>query len=69
LSCIIYVLQRCDPSAGYDGIKADVWSAGVLLYVALVARFPFDSEDDGEPGDYDVLAYNVWKKQVIRAFG
>ena len=54
-------IQRSGRNTGYDGAKADVWSAGVLLYVTLTAQFPFDS---GEAENYDQLTYNVWHKQV-----
>ncbi|CAL6066383.1 Kinase [Hexamita inflata] len=33
------VLKRRD----YDGQKADVWSTGILLYLMLLRRYPFDA--------------------------
>jgi hypothetical protein len=33
---------RGDTSAGYDGAKADVWSAGALLSELLLKRLPYD---------------------------
>lgn len=33
------VLKRRD----YDGQKADVWSSGILLYLMLLRRYPFDA--------------------------
>ena len=31
---------------GYDGKLADVWSAGVMLYTMLFARYPFERPED-----------------------
>jgi serine/threonine-protein kinase SRK2 len=31
---------------GYDGKQADVWSAGVMLYTMLFARYPFERPED-----------------------
>lgn len=33
-------------STGYDGKVADVWSAGVMLYTMLYARYPFERPED-----------------------
>ena len=35
----------------YSGQKADTWSCGVLLYVLLFHRYPFERPDDPAGGD------------------
>ncbi|KAA8494516.1 CBL-interacting protein kinase 23 [Porphyridium purpureum] len=32
-------------TTGYNGEKVDAWSCGILLYLMLVGRLPFESED------------------------
>lgn len=34
------------PGKSYDGKIADVWSAGVMLYTMLFARYPFERSED-----------------------
>lgn len=37
---------RC--SAGYDGLKADLWSLGVCLFVMITGALPFEHADDDD---------------------
>jgi serine/threonine protein kinase len=45
--------QVKDVNLPYEGTKADVWSAGVMLFVMLLGGMPFDDSHDG------VAAYKV----------
>jgi serine/threonine-protein kinase SRK2 len=35
----------------YDGQKADIWSAGVMLYVMLFHAYPFERTEDRQLGN------------------
>jgi len=47
---------------GYDGVKVDVWAAGVLLFVMLVGMFPFETQDDNF--NNTVGLYDIWLQQI-----
>jgi serine/threonine protein kinase len=40
---------------GYDGKTADIWSAGVMLYTMLFARYPFERPEDKKLNQHDRL--------------
>ena len=42
-----YIAPEILPKLGYNQ-KCDVWSTGVILYILLTGRPPFDGDDDEE---------------------
>lgn len=38
-----YVSPEICMKKPYNGIKTDIWSAGILLYLMLIRRYPFDA--------------------------
>ena len=44
----------------YDPKAADIWTAGVILYVFITACLPFDHDNNGEL--YRIIKNAVYKK-------
>jgi len=49
-------------ASGYSGEKADIWAAGILLFVMLLGTFPFDHDLKHDPNSGEA-AGEVWLKQ------
>ena len=44
----------------FDGYLADVWSIGVILFVLLTGRNPYEKPDISDPGYYDLVDPNYY---------
>lgn len=49
------VISQVRVSGKYDGQLADIWSAGVFLYVMLLGAYPFNPPGEGRGGDAEVM--------------
>jgi serine/threonine-protein kinase SRK2 len=54
------VANRPREGQTYDGKPADLWSAGVIMYIMLCARFPFERPEDSQ------LEYHEKLKRVLQ---
>ena len=50
--------------SGYDGIKSDIFSLGVLLFVIIIGRFPFTSCDKSD-GRYNLIINKNYNKYWV----
>eukprot|EP01097_Dermamoeba_algensis_P005721 TRINITY_DN3620_c0_g1_i1.p1 TRINITY_DN3620_c0_g1~~TRINITY_DN3620_c0_g1_i1.p1 ORF type:complete len:402 (-),score=111.05 TRINITY_DN3620_c0_g1_i1:234-1439(-) len=60
--CAPEILRRTP----YNGEKVDIWSLGVLLYVLLFFKFPFDiTRKDEEPERKDIVKRKILKGKFV----
>lgn len=49
----------------FDGILSDIWSLGVILFVLLTGRQPYERPEDSDPGYHDLVdPHFYWMENI-----
>ena len=46
---LVYAAPEIINEQPYNGMKADIWSAGIVLYAMICCHFPWSTQDDAPP--------------------
>lgn len=46
---LVYAAPEIINEQPYNGMKADIWSAGIVLYAMICCHFPWSSQEDAPP--------------------
>jgi serine/threonine-protein kinase SRK2 len=48
----------------YDGQKVDIWATGVLLFVMMLGKFPFEAANEDDNANTAAGLHDMWQQQT-----